>query len=451
MTTDGWSRNSVHELWRKHVNPDYVQLLEMLDFGQRYVWAQGTKLRNDEGREFVDFLAGFGVHNVGHNHPRLVRALCQAVQSGEPSMLNVDAPLAAGLLAEKLQSMTHPALCRVAFASSGAEAVEAAVKACRAATGRRLLLACDGGYHGLTAGAITLMGSEEHRQAFAPSVADVLHLPFGDASALEHACRQHRPAGLFVEPIQGEGGMRVPPDGYLREAAAICRKAGCLLVIDEIQTGLGRTGRDFATNINEVVPDVLLAGKALSGGMVPVAAAMMTSPVWSQAFGGPARCNACISTFSANRLAMAAGLETLRILEDESLAAKAEELGGVLLGGLRRLAAKHSCIVDVRGRGLMLGVEFQPGSGLTAAVLPRWVREQLFAQVIAAVLLKDHGILTQTCGLAPNVLRIEPPLVITGEEIAQLLAALDATLDAYPTFLATLRAAVRKTVLGKEL
>jgi acetylornithine/succinyldiaminopimelate/putrescine aminotransferase len=451
MMSNAWNRQSVHALWRKFVNPDYVDLLESFDFGQRFTRAEGTSLFDENGRKITDFLAGFGVHNIGHNHPRLIRRMHETLDAIEPSMLNVDAPLPVAQLAERLCHVAHPDLCRVVFTSSGAEATEVAIKTARAATGRSTLVACDGAWHGLTTGSISLMGDADHRQRLGPLLPDVIHVPFGDATALKETCRKHKPAAFFVEPIQGEGGIRVPPPEYLGEASRICRKHGCLLVIDEIQTGLGRAGRMFATDFADSLPDILLIGKALSGGVVPVAACMMTAAAWSRAFSGPTRCNQCMSTFSGGRLAMAAGLETLNIVEDEHLADRACELGGVLLDGLQELARKHSVIREVRGRGLLVGVEFEPVAGLSAAVVPRWARQQLFVQVIAAVLLRDHGFLTQACGLAPAVLRLEPPLVISRDEIATLLEALDAVLTAYPSPGSAVMAAFRKTILKRDL
>lgn len=445
------NRQSVHDLWRQFVNPDYIDLLESFDFGRCFVRAEGASLFEENGRRVIDFLAGFGVHNVGHNHPRLIRRLHEMLDARESSMLNVDASLPTALLAERLCSAAHPDLCRTVFTNSGAEAAEVAIKAARAATGRSTLVACDGAWHGLTTGALSLMGDADHRQRLGPLLPDVVHIPFGDATALKDVCRHHKPAAFFVESIQGEGGIRIPRPEYLGEASRICQKHGCLLVLDEIQTGLGRTGRMFATDFSKGRPDLLLVGKALSGGMVPVAGCMMTADVWSRAFSGPVRCNQCMSTFAGGRLAMATGLETLNIVEDEQLAERGRELGTVLLDGLRELAKKHSMIREVRGQGLLVGIEFEPVAGLSAAVVPRWARQQLFVQVIAAVLLRDHGFLTQACGLSPNVLRLEPPLVISREEIESVLGAIDAVLTAYPSPGSAVMAGLRKTILKRDL
>jgi putrescine aminotransferase len=444
------TRQAAHDLWREYVNPDLVDLLEVLDFGREFVRAQGTKLYDDSGREYTDFLAGFGVHNVGHNHPRLLAALRAAVNSLQPSMLNVDAPAVVGRLAQKLTSLTHPRLCRSAFANSGAEAVEMAIKAARLATGRQTLVACDGGYHGLTTGSLSLLGAADMRGRFGP-LPPAEFVPFGDVAAAERACREHRPAAVVVEPIQGEGGVRVPPDGYLQGLSAVCRRAGALLVVDEIQTGLGRCGRMFATDFASVVPDVLLVGKALSGGMVPVAAAMLTDDVWSRAFAGPQRCLLTASTFAGGLLAATAATETLSILEGESLPARAAETGAHLLEGLAKLAARHEIIAAVRGRGLLAGVEFREPTGLLIRGVPAWARRGLYANVISAVLLRDDGLLTQPCSLDLCVLRIEPPLTITRDEVTHLLAALDRALGDYPSHLSAAMAAMRRTILRGEL
>jgi acetylornithine/succinyldiaminopimelate/putrescine aminotransferase len=445
------SRARAHDLWKRFVNPDFVRLLEALGFGRRFVKTAGTKLYDETGREYTDFLAGFGVHNVGHNHPRLIAALRNALESCGASMLNLDAPLEAGLLAERLTSLTHPQLCRTAFANSGAEAVEIAVKAARSATGRRPIVACHGAYHGLTTGAIALLGREDWRRHFVSVSDEAVGVPFGDPASLDKACAQVQPAAFIVEPIQAEGGINVPPPSYLAEAAQICRAHGCLFVVDEIQTGIGRTGATFGTALADVQPDILLTAKALSGGLVPVAAAVMSSETWKRAFSGPERCVLNSSTFAGGRLAMTAGLETLAILEDEGLAARARETGNFLLERLRNLAARHEVIKNVRGRGLLIGVELRPPLTLFARAVPRWARDAIYGQVVSAILLNAHGCVTQPCSLAPEVLRIEPPLTMSRAEIEHFVAALDETLAACPSQGSALVAAFRKAVLGGDV
>lgn len=439
----------VHDLHRRFVNPDFIELLEAFDFGRRFVKASGTRLYDETGREYRDFLAGFGVHNIGHNHPRLIRRLHEALDSQAPSMLNIDAPAAAGRLAEKLSGLAHPSLCRTAFANSGAEAVDIALKAARVATGRDRVLVCRGGYHGLSVGALSLLDRPSWREPFGDLLVKAEWVPFNDLPALESALKQQRPAAFFVEPVQAEGGIRVPKSDYLTEAAQLCRRAGCLFVADEIQTGLGRTGEMFATRMSQVLPDILLLGKALSGGMIPAAAALMTEPVWKKAFSGPERCHLNSSTFAGGSLAMITGLETIAVIEDEKLCAAADSGDRRLAQKLAGLAARHSIVASVRGRGLLYGIEFKPAEGLLMKAVPEWAREGLYAQVICALLLRDHAVIAQPCSLKQDVLRIEPPLTVSESDIDAFVCALDQALAACPSHKTALASAFKKRLGGR--
>ncbi|MCX7047353.1 MAG: aspartate aminotransferase family protein [Candidatus Sumerlaeota bacterium] len=440
-----------NDLFARYVNPEFARLLAEFDYGRRFVHASGTRLRDDARRDYLDFLAGFGVHNIGHNHPALCEALTRAIASSSPSMLNIDAPEQQGVLAQRLNGLTHPDLCRVAFANSGAEAVDIAIKAARAATGRRALVACEGAFHGLSIGALSLLSDSSQRGLFGPLLQEVEWIPFGDTDKLEHACARLKPAAFFVEPIQGEGGIRQPAPSFLKDASDICRRHGSLFVVDEIQTGLGRTGAFFATPFQEAPPDALLLGKALSGGMVPISAAMMTADVWKRAFGAPERCHLNASTFAGSHLATTAALATLDILDREALPARAAAMGRLLGEKLKELAARHSIIQEIRGKGLLQGVVFERASGLMMKAVPAWAREGLFAQVICALLLRDHGVIAQPCGLAQNVLRAEPPLIVSEQEVLRFVAALDQVLAVCPSHSSALKSAFRKSILRGEL
>lgn len=438
-------------LYAEYVNPEFAELLRAFDYGRDFVRAHGTRLYDSDGREYLDCLAGYGVHNIGHNHPRLVRALRDALDSNAPSMLNVDAPEYRAILAQKLSCLTHPDFCRTVFANSGAEAVDVAIKTARRATQRVPIVTCSGGYHGLSVGAAGLIEERLYRELPGDKAGHVRWVPFGDCASLEAVCRTDKPAAFIVEPVQGEGGIHVPSDSYLEEAAVICRKHGCLFVVDEIQTGLGRTGSMFATPFERVVPDILLLGKALSGGIVPISVAMMTAAVWKRSFGSAWACNLNASTFAGGRLGVAAATETLAIIEEEELSKAAATRGAELAKELSILAKRHPIIRDVRQQGLLIGIEFQPASGLLMKAVPAWAREGLYAQVICALLLREHGILAQPCTLAQNVLRVEPPLIITGDDTKAFIAGLDETLASCPDHRAALRSAFRKRVLGKAL
>jgi acetylornithine/succinyldiaminopimelate/putrescine aminotransferase len=422
-----------YDLWRRFVNPDFVALLDMLHFGRNYVRASGAMLFDDAGRVYVDMLSGFGVYNVGHNHPRVKQALATALRSDVPSLLGVDAPLLTAQLAERLTHFMHPTLCRTAFANSGAEAVDIAVRATCAASNRPVILAAQNAFHGLTSGAASLAENALIRQEALSRSLTVEHVPFGNTEALYEACRRVRPAAFFVEPVQTEGGIHVPPACYLPEVSQVCRETGTLLVVDEVQTGLGRTGAMFATDFRACVPDIVLVGGALGGGFLPVSAAVMSEEVWQRAFAGPTRCRYVTPTLAGGSLAMAAGLETLAVIEQEGLAPRAATLGRILNQRLQRIVKRHPMISSARGEGLLAGIEFRPPRGFSMRVVPEWSRELIYPQVIASALLRDHAFIAQTCLLAPRVLRIEPPLVIDDHALLSFLDSLDAVLTAIPS------------------
>lgn len=444
-------RPLAHQLYADTVNPGFIQLLEALDYGRVFVRARGTRLWDDAEREYTDFLAGFGVHNIGHNHPRLIEALQQALAAEAPSMLNIDAPTCQAALAERLCRLTHPDLCRSFFANSGSEAVEMAIKTARVATGRAAIVSCRGAYHGLSTGALALTDAPSWHIPFAPLLTPVECVTFGDLPVLRDLCARLRPAAFIVEPIQGEGGINIPAPNYLAEAASICKASGTLLIVDEIQTGLGRTGTFFATPFDRVVPDILLLGKALSGGIVPIAMGLVRSRVWAKAFGSPERCNLNASTFAGGHLACTAAGAVLAIIKEEQLVTRAAEISTLLIERLNHIATRHSAIREVRGQGLLTGVELAPASSLVMRAVPAWAREGLHAHVLCALLLRDHGIIAQPCSLRQNVLRIEPPLNISESELTHFVAALDQVLTVCPSPSSALKMALRKRVLGGAL
>jgi putrescine aminotransferase len=345
-------------LYAEHMNPAFVKLLGTLGYGRVFTRARGTRLWDHEGREYLDFLAGFGSTSLGHNHPRLCHALVTHLHGEVPNLVHVGPQAQAAELAAGLASRAGP-LRMVMFSSSGAEAVETALKLARAATRRAGVVYCAGSYHGLTLGTLSVAGVARMRAPFAPLLSDCTEVPFGDLAALERAVT--RKVGAFVvEPILGEGGVVLPPAGYLEGAAEICRRQGALLVLDEVQTGLYRTGPFFAHTAEGVVPDVLVLGKALGGGLVPISATLAAPEVHERAFGTPERFDLHGSTYAGNALACATALATLHILDDEALGEASAERGRRLLLSLRRALTGHPLVRDVRGRGLMVGIDLGP-------------------------------------------------------------------------------------------
>src|SRR5579884_755517 len=398
-----------------HVNPQWVRLLDLLQMNERYVRCQGAELFTAGGRRLLDFLSGYCVHNTGHNHPHIIQALQAELQSSGPAMLQSHVPELAGTLAAELCRRAGGQVNKVFFCSSGSEGVEAVIKFARARTRREGLLYCAGAFHGLTCGALSLMGDSFWKQGFGPLLSGTKELPFNDVAALERELKTRKHAAFIVEPIQGEAGIGLPHANYLRDAQALCRRYGTLFVLDEVQTGLGRTGKFLAAQHFGVDPDIIVLAKALSGGLVPVAAVLMTDEVYESVYDSLKRAIIHTSTYSENSLAMRAGLATLEVLDRENLAERAQVLGEYLREQLAHALADLEMVEGVHGMGLMCGIRFRAPGSIRLRVpyeAFRRVHGGMFGQMIVRRLLRDHGMLTQICGNNFMVLKAAPPLVI---------------------------------------
>ena len=410
------------QLFDRHLNAQLMRVLRTLGFAVDYVRAKGPHLFDADGNRYLDLLSGFGVFALGRNHPTVTGALEQVLRGQLAGLVQLDAPLLAGLLAERLTGYM-PWLEKLFFCNSGAEAVEAAIKFSRAATGRRAILYCDHAFHGLTYGALSLCGDPSFRDRFAPFVGDCVRIPFDDLDALERALAGREVAAFVVEPIQGKG-VNLPSDDYLPAAARLCRTHGTLLVADEIQTGMGRTGRFLASEHWGVEPDVVLLAKALSGGFVPVGAVACRREVFNRVFDRMDRAFVHGSTFAKNDLAMAAGLATLTALEDERLIARAAELGTRLAEGLRHSLAPLDMVKALRGKGMMLALELGPPRDLrlkAAYALMDRASKGLFCQLVLIQLLRQHRILAQVAGHDLPVIKLLPPLVLSEQDLDWIL------------------------------
>ncbi|HEX7124633.1 MAG TPA: aspartate aminotransferase family protein [Thermodesulfobacteriota bacterium] len=417
-------------LYDRYVNPQMGRVVRALGFDRTWVRAEGAVLVDADGHEYLDTLSGWGVFNLGRNHPTVVKAIADLLALERANLVQMDTPLLAGLLAEALAARAPADLGQAHFTNSGTEASEAALKFARYATGRTRVVYCANGYHGLTYGALSAMGHEYFRRGFGPLLAGFTDVPFGDLEALERQLAARDVAAFITEPIQG-GGVHLPPDGYLAEARRLCERYGTLLVLDEIQTGLGRTGRLFALEHYGVVPDMLLLAKALSGGLVPVGAVLLRPDVYRRVFHTMERCVVNSATFAENDLAMAAGLATLDAIDEERLVERAARAGARLAAGLERLKAESEFVKDVRGLGLMVAVEF--GEPRSRRLKLGWrslraMREGLFAQMVVMALFERHRILGQSAGSASEVVKLIPPLVVTDAQIDHLVASLGSVL-----------------------
>jgi len=415
------------ELHSRFMNPQMVRVLTTLGFDRRYVGGEGAYLIDDRGDRYLDFLSGFGVFALGRSHPVIKNALHQALDADLPNLVQLDCALLPGLLAQALVERAPPGIERVFFVNSGAESVETAIKFARCATGRDRILYCDHAFHGLTNGALSLNGGDEFRKGFGPLLPGCDPVPFGDIGALERQLRGGDVASLVIEPIQGKG-VYLAAEAYWSAVQTLCRRHGTLLVMDEVQTGMGRTGRFFCHQHWGLDPDVITMSKALSGGYVPVGAVLTTTRVFDAVYSSMDRAVVHSSTFSKNQLAMVAGLATLQVLDDEDLTARAARIGAQLMEALQPLVEKYELLHEVRGKGLMIGLAFGAPESRGPRARYRMMelaRKGLFSQTIVMPLFHRHRILTQVAADNVNIIKLLPPLIIGEEEIEAFVAGLD--------------------------
>jgi ornithine--oxo-acid transaminase len=418
--------------YAENVNPQWVRLLNLLDMNASYERCEGAELFTADGRRILDFLSGYCVHNTGHNHPAVIEALQKELELRGPAMLQSHIPGTAGELAARLLELAGGNLRKVFFCSSGSEGVEAAIKFARARTGRSGILYANGAFHGLTCGALSLMGDPFWREEFGPMLPDTDPVPFGDLAALERKLATSRYAAYIVEPVQAEAGIRIPDASYLGSARELCRRYGSLFVLDEVQTGMYRTGPFLAAHQFGVDADMVILAKALSGGLIPCGAVLMTDPVYEAVYHSLKRAIVHTSTFSENGLAMRAGIATLDVLQSESLGERATELGSYARGRLTEALAGFGMVKDIRGVGLLSGIEFAPPKQLTVRVAFeafRRIHPGLFGQVLVMRLFRDHDVLTQICGNNFMVLKVAPPLVVTRAQIDHFVTSVRSVIE----------------------
>jgi putrescine aminotransferase len=396
--------NEVLEKYKQYVNPGVTRLLQFAGFGDLEVSAQGCVVTTATGQEYLDFLGGFGVFCLGHRHPRVVAAVhAQLDRMPLSTRTFFNEPQA--LLAERLAQLAPGDLRYSFFSNSGAEAVEAALKMARMASGKTDFVSTIGSYHGKTLGSLSVTGREKYRKPFEPLLPGVTFVPFDDVAAVAAAITE-RTAAVIVEPVQGEGGIIPASPGYLAELRRLCTERDVLLIVDEVQTGMGRTGRLFAVEHDGITPDILILAKALGGGVMPIGATMSTPAIWDRVFGTNPYIHT--STFGGNQLACAAGLAAIEATLDENLPQCAAARGAQLLAGLQAVQCDMpGTLQEARGQGLMIGVEFA-----ITDVAELTINGMARRGVIAAYTLNN-----------PKVIRFEPPLIVTAEQVDIAIAA----------------------------
>ena len=452
----------------RYLNPQMGRILRTLGFDRTWTGGEGAYLIDSAGERYLDLFGGYGVFAIGRSHPAAIAAIEEVMAARTPNLPQLGVTLLSGVLAEQLLARAPDSVGAMVPANTGTEAVEAAIKIARAATGRPRVLYAEHAFHGLTLGSLSLNGDEIFREGFGPLVPGCEAVPWGDLDALERALARGGGGGdgadgsgsgngggsgsgnggvdgdvaaFVVEPVQGHG-VNLPPDGYLVSAQRLCHEAGALLVCDEVQTGLGRTGRFLAGEHWELQPDLICLSKALSGGLVPIGAVLVSRAAFDRVFDGMERAVRHGSTFGGNDLAAAAALATLRVLDEEGLSSAPSALGALLLQLTEPLVDRYEVVTDVRGLGLMWAIELGPPSGTVARGLwDRVERRQpgLFSQLVTVPLFHRHRIFCQVAGHRMNVIKALPPLVISEQDIRRFAAALEETVAAaerYPSALA---------------
>jgi ornithine--oxo-acid transaminase len=415
--------------YERYVNPQWARLLEIMEMNVAYERCEGAELHTADGRCIIDFNSGYCVHNVGHNHPRLVAALKRELDQLGPAMLQSHVSGLAGELAERLCAKAGGRLTKAYFACSGSEGVETVIKFARAHTGRPGILYAANGFHGLTCGALSLMSNGFWKDGFGPLLPETQSTPFGDFADLEEKLATKRFAAFVLEPVQGESGVRAPPQGYLEKAQQLCRRYGTLFALDEVQTGFHRTGPFLAAHRHGVEPDMVVLAKAISGGLIPCSAVLMSDEVCHSVYSSLKRAFVHTSTYSENGLAMRAGLTVLDILSDERLGERAEAQGEKLRAKLTERLSNFEMVADIRGLGLLGAIEFKPPRSLLLRA-PfesfKAIHPGMFGQVVVMRLFRDHGVLSQICGNDFMSLKAAPPLVVTDAQIDHYVAAIEA-------------------------
>jgi len=418
-----------------YMNPQMPKVLKTLGFDKTYVRGEGPYLWDDENNRYLDFLSGYGVFNFGRYHPTIVRTLTEMLEIQDANLVQFDCPNLSGKLAKALIEKI-PHLERVYFTSTGAETVETALKFAKAHTKRDRFLFLDHAFHGLTLGALSVNGNHEFRNGFGELLPHCERVALNDLNALEHELKKSDVAAFIYEPIQGKG-VFIPEKNFLKNAEKLAHKYGTLLIADEIQTGLGRTGKFLAIEHDDLKPDMVLLAKSLSGGIVPTGAVIGTHGIFKSVFSRMDRCVVHSSSFGKNSFSAAMGLASLSIIDNENISERAEKIGHQLMEGIKALQPRFEMLGEVRGRGCMIAIEFKAPRSMKLKVgwkLLHSLDKGLFPQLIIVPLMRDFHILTQTSGHNQDILKLLPSPVMTEQDVQYFLNSFEKVLEKAHTF-----------------
>ncbi|MEJ6950160.1 aspartate aminotransferase family protein [Natronospora cellulosivora (SeqCode)] len=446
------SKNEVNRLYKEHLNPSFAKMLSLLNFDRQFLSASGTTLQDIDGKEYIDFLGGYGSLNLGHNPVRVIEAVKRVMEM--PNLMQASMGTMETVAAYNLAQLMPGDLNHSFFCNSGTEAVEGAIKTARIAAVKQRVLYCRDSFHGKTMGSLSVTGRNKYQEPFKPMVPGNEMVPYGELGILEDKFKNGGFAAFIIEPIQGEGGINLPPENYFKGVRELCDKYEVYFILDEIQTGFARTGAMFAAEHDNIVPDFICTAKSLGGGVMPIGAFTTTEKIWNKAYGGIDKALLHTSTFGGNTLATTAAIATMNELVDNDIAKQAAEKGEYFLAKLQEMADKYEMIKEVRGRGLLIGLEFKEVETgildkISGGVLNKLSKEYL-AAMVASALINDHKIITAYTLNNPNVIRFEPPLIITYKEIDYLIECLESIFEKNKgLFSMTIKSA--KTVLGSFL
>lgn len=414
-----WITKETVDGFRDHVNPGFLEYRKTVTQGGQFAaveWSDsGSCFKDVNGKQYIDCLGGFGIYNVGHRHPKVIKAVEDQLKRQALHSQDLLDPLRA-MLAKILGAITPGDLKYAFFTNSGTESVEAALKLVKMYSDRTTIISATRAFHGKSLGSLSATAKGMFRKPFLPLIPGVKHIPFGDIDMMRKTFETCATVGedvaaVLLEPVQGEGGIILPPPDYLRQVRELCDKFGALLVLDEVQTGMGRTGKMFASELYGVVPDILCLAKAFGGGVMPAGAVVASEKVFKSFFPNPFMHT---TTFGGNPLACAAAIATIDVLLEEKLPERAGEVGRYFLEGLRKAAAGHEDkVMEIRGVGLMIGIEFH--------------RDEVGYEVSKGMF--DEGVLVAGTLINSKTIRIEPPLTISLEEVDRVIATFQSVLE----------------------
>lgn len=422
--------HSYQHLSKRHVHPRLQKMFELGGINPSFNRAEGAYVWDTDGNRYLDLLAGGGVYFMGRNHPRIHEALIDVLQMNLPNMSVVNASVLGGLVAERLIGLAGDHFGKVVFANSGSESNEVAIRFARQITRRRRYLYLEGAFHGRSYGAVSVCGFPQMREGIDPAMPTCTPIRPNDLRQLKRELAHEDVAGFILEPVQGMTGEVLEPE-YLREAENLCRQHGTVLIVDEVQTGLGRTGSWFASRAAGVRPDIMTVSKALSGGAAPVAAVLVSDEIYEKVYSGFSSNLFYFSTFAENNLSMAASLATLDVLEDLDAPNEAARKGALLREGLEDLAARWDCVERVTGKGLMQTIYFRDSARPSLAIQQKLMGvadPAAFAASVHVDLYARQRVIAQLPGPGKNAIKVLPPVVCTDEDIAYFLASLEDTL-----------------------